>query len=259
MAAVFRSIRRLDACSVWRKCCRVERSGFRGRGILSRCTTRCAICAFLKTLRELNREHRRTIDHAGSHSPALHGLRCRPPPPSRQSRSARSVADSTRSTSRLGPLDRGVFDRDATGGKFFSGVWRYQALLPNLPEDAIVSRAEGRTPIYWDDRIAAYAGLRRIGLKHEGQNPTASFKDRGMTVGVSHAKAVGAKIVACASTGNTSASLASYAAAGGHAGTGHHSRRKDCRRQAGANDRHGRAHRAGRRRLRYRARAAARS
>jgi threonine synthase len=115
----------------------------------------------------------------------------------------------------LGPLDRDVFDRDSTGGKYFSGVWRYQALLPRLPDDSIVSRAEGRTPIYWDDRLAAYAGLRQIGLKHEGQNPTASFKDRGMTVGVSHAKAVGAKIVACASTGNTSASLASYAAAGG--------------------------------------------
>jgi threonine synthase len=115
----------------------------------------------------------------------------------------------------LAPLDRKVFDRDGTSRKHFSGVWRYQALLPKLPDDAIVSRAEGRTPIYWDDRLAAYAGLRRIGLKHEGQNPTASFKDRGMTVGVSHAKAVGAKVVACASTGNTSASLASYAAAGG--------------------------------------------
>jgi threonine synthase len=115
----------------------------------------------------------------------------------------------------LQPLDRGVFDRDATGGKYFSGVWRYQAMLPKLPDETIVSRAEGRTPIYWDDRIATYAGLQHIGLKHEGQNPTASFKDRGMTVGVSHAKAVGAKIVACASTGNTSASLASYAAAGG--------------------------------------------
>jgi threonine synthase len=114
----------------------------------------------------------------------------------------------------LQPLDRGVFDRDSTGGRYFSGVWRYQAMLPKLPDDAIVSRAEGRTPIYWDERIAAYAGLQRLGLKHEGQNPTASFKDRGMTVGVSHAKAVGAKIVACASTGNTSASLASYAAAG---------------------------------------------
>ncbi len=74
----------------------------------------------------------------------------------------------------LQPLDRGVFDRDATGGKHFSGVWRYQALLPKLPDDAIVSRAEGRTPIYWDDRIAAFAGLASIGLKHEGQNPTAS-------------------------------------------------------------------------------------
>ncbi len=118
----------------------------------------------------------------------------------------------------MAPLDRGVFDRDAAGGKFFSGVWRYQPMLPRLPEDAIVSRAEGRTPIYWDERIAAYAGVRLLGLKHEGQNPTASFKDRGMTVGVSHAKAVGAKIVACASTGNTSASLASYAAAGGMQG-----------------------------------------
>jgi threonine synthase len=118
----------------------------------------------------------------------------------------------------LGPLDRGVFDRDATSGLFFSGVWRYQAMLPRLPEESIVSRAEGRTPIYWDERLAAYAGVRLLGLKHEGQNPTASFKDRGMTVGVSHAKAVGAQIVACASTGNTSASLASYAAAGGMQG-----------------------------------------
>jgi threonine synthase len=96
-----------------------------------------------------------------------------------------------------------------------SGVWRYRSLLPALPEEAIVSRAEGNTPIYWDHRLARYAGLERIGLKHEGQNPTASFKDRGMTVGVSHAVAVGARIVACASTGNTSASLASYAAAAG--------------------------------------------
>jgi len=96
-----------------------------------------------------------------------------------------------------------------------SGVWRYRDLLPPIPEDSIVTRAEGRTPIYWDERLATFAGLQSIGLKHEGQNPTASFKDRGMTVGVSHARAVGAKIVACASTGNTSASLASYAASAG--------------------------------------------
>ena len=99
-----------------------------------------------------------------------------------------------------------------------SGVWRYRALLPALPDEAIVTRSEGNTPIYWDDRIAAYAGVTSMGLKHEGQNPTASFKDRGMTGGVSHAKAVGARVVACASTGNTSASLASYAAAAGMAG-----------------------------------------
>jgi len=98
-----------------------------------------------------------------------------------------------------------------------SGVWRYRALLPALPDEAIVTRWEGNTPLYEDDRLAEYAGLTqgRLAFKHEGQNPTASFKDRGMTVGVSHARAVGARIVACASTGNTSASLASYAAAAG--------------------------------------------
>ncbi len=96
-----------------------------------------------------------------------------------------------------------------------SGVWRYRSLLPQLPDDAIVSRGEGGTPIYRDERLSAFAGVAQLGLKHEGQNPTGSFKDRGMTVGVSHAKSVGASIVACASTGNTSASLASYAAAGG--------------------------------------------
>lgn len=98
-----------------------------------------------------------------------------------------------------------------------SGVWRYAPLLPRLPNDALVSRWEGNTPLYRDDRLARYAGLHdgQLELKHEGQNPTGSFKDRGMTVGVSHAKAIGARIVACASTGNTSASLASYAAAAG--------------------------------------------
>ncbi len=103
-----------------------------------------------------------------------------------------------------------------------SGVWRYRALLPGIPDSAIITRAEGNTPLYWDDRLAQYAGLTgqhgAFGVKHEGHNPTASFKDRGMTVGVSHAKAIGARIVACASTGNTSASLASYAAAAGMAG-----------------------------------------
>jgi len=98
-----------------------------------------------------------------------------------------------------------------------SGVWRFASLLPEIPEDKIVSRWEGNTPLYWDQRLSDYAGLTsgRFGVKHEGHNPTASFKDRGMTVAVSHANAVGARVIACASTGNTSASLASYAATAG--------------------------------------------
>jgi threonine synthase len=116
--------------------------------------------------------------------------------------------------SKLTPADLGM---GVPAAARHSGVWRYLPLLPSLPETALVSRWEGNTPLYRDDRLAHYAGLvdGQLELKHEGHNPTASFKDRGMTVGVSHAKAVGARIVACASTGNTSASLAAYAAAAG--------------------------------------------
>jgi threonine synthase len=98
-----------------------------------------------------------------------------------------------------------------------SGVWRYRQLLPQIATEHIVSRQEGHNPLYWDQRLSDYAGLTsgRFGIKHEGHNPTGSFKDRGMTVGVSHAKSIGARVIACASTGNTSASLASYAAAAG--------------------------------------------
>ncbi len=110
-----------------------------------------------------------------------------------------------------------VFDAPKGSTEALSGVWRYRALLPSIAGEHIVSRQEGNTPLYWDDRLAQYAGLTggRFGVKHEGHNPTGSFKDRGMTVAVSHARAIGARIIACASTGNTSASLASYAAAAG--------------------------------------------
>lgn len=116
----------------------------------------------------------------------------------------------------LQKLTPDAFTRPPSSAKH-SGVWRYAPLLPRLPEDAIVSRWEGNTPLYTDDRLTMYAGLERghLQFKHEGQNPTGSFKDRGMTVGISHAKAIGARVVACASTGNTSASLASYASAAG--------------------------------------------
>jgi len=78
-----------------------------------------------------------------------------------------------------------------------------------------VSHPEGNTPLLSRDSVAAWAGIDRLLLKHEGHNPTGSFKDRGMTVGVTQALRIGARAVGCASTGNTSASLASYAA---HAG-----------------------------------------
>jgi threonine synthase len=96
-----------------------------------------------------------------------------------------------------------------------SGVWRYRELILPVTADAIVSRPEGNTPLYHHPRLANWAGLDALYLKHEGENPTGSFKDRGMTVGVTQARLLGARAVACASTGNTSASLAAYAALAG--------------------------------------------
>jgi threonine synthase len=92
-----------------------------------------------------------------------------------------------------------------------SGVWRYRELL--LPGNGItVSHPEGNTALYRRDAIARYAGVEDLQLKHEGENPTGSFKDRGMTVAATQAARTGATAVACASTGNTSASMAAYAA-----------------------------------------------
>lgn len=112
---------------------------------------------------------------------------------------------------KLTPVD---FDADRFSLGATSGVWRYRKLLPEIANEHIVSRREGNTPLYWHDSVSDYAGV-LMGVKHEGHNPTASFKDRGMTVAVSHAKSVGARVIACASTGNTSASLASYGATAG--------------------------------------------
>ena len=96
---------------------------------------------------------------------------------------------------------------------YSSGVWRYKELIyPDIPSEHIVSRMEGSTNLYAMPRLAEFAGTAALYLKHEGENPTGSFKDRGMTTGVTQAKALGMTRVACASTGNTSASLASYAA-----------------------------------------------
>lgn len=95
-----------------------------------------------------------------------------------------------------------------------SGVWRFRELL--LPgRGALVSHPEGNTPLYRRPALAAWCGVPDLALKHEGENPTGSFKDRGMTVAVTQALRAGARAVACASTGNTSASLAAYAAQAG--------------------------------------------
>lgn len=105
-----------------------------------------------------------------------------------------------------------------------SGVWQFKELLPFFRSDAdIVSVGEGKTILQHAHELGARLGFRRsaardrppLFLQYEGFNPSGSFKDNGMTAGFTHAKMVGAKAVACASTGNTSASLALYAA---HAG-----------------------------------------
>jgi threonine synthase len=87
--------------------------------------------------------------------------------------------------------------------------------LPPLQPAAIVTRPEGNTNLYGSPALSAWTGCERLVLKHEGENPTGSFKDRGMTVAISHARVVQARAVACASTGNTSASVAAYAAMAG--------------------------------------------
>jgi threonine synthase len=96
-----------------------------------------------------------------------------------------------------------------------SGVWRYRELLPPIPFDDIVTLREGDVPLYAAPRGGEYAGSRRLAYLHLGMNPTASFKDGGMTVAVSRAASTGARVAICASTGNTSASLAAYAARAG--------------------------------------------
>ncbi|MFA6332415.1 MAG: threonine synthase [Methanoregula sp.] len=110
------------------------------------------------------------------------------------------------------PLDEIHITRAAWDKRPIS-VWRYKELLPVLGEP--VTLQEGGTPLYHLKRLGEEMGIPHLYAKHEGMNPSGSFKDRGMTVGVSMALQLGKKSVACASTGNTSASLAVYAAKAG--------------------------------------------
>ncbi len=97
-----------------------------------------------------------------------------------------------------------------------SGVWRYRELLPfDGHHHQVVSLREGNTPLLDAPRAARYGGLDHLTFKHQGFNPTGSFKDNGMTCGVTQAIRLDRQRVACVSTGNTSASMAAYASAAG--------------------------------------------
>ena len=96
-----------------------------------------------------------------------------------------------------------------------SGVWRYREMLPFDEPIPFVTLFEGNTPLYHGPRSAHYCGLDDLRLKHQGCNPTGSFKDTGMSAAITQAVVVGARTAVCASTGNTSASLAAYAGRAG--------------------------------------------
>ena len=96
-----------------------------------------------------------------------------------------------------------------------SGVWRYHALLPFGEDAPLVTLFEGNTPVFQAPRSAEYCGLSDLRLKHQGYNPTGSFKDTGMAAAMTQALISGASTAICASTGNTAASLAAYAARAG--------------------------------------------
>jgi threonine synthase len=100
------------------------------------------------------------------------------------------------------------FDSKSTS----SGVWRFRELLPFAPAKYIVTIGEGRTLLQQAEAVASYVGLTTgsLYLQYEGLNPSGSFKDNGMTAAFTHARMIGAKRAACASTGNTSASLAAF-------------------------------------------------
>jgi len=99
----------------------------------------------------------------------------------------------------------------------FSGVWRFRELLPFAEPEQILTIGEGQTILQKADGVAGYVGLEpgRLFLQYEGMNPSGSFKDNGMTAAFTHARRVGARRAACASTGNTSASLAVFCSATG--------------------------------------------
>ncbi len=114
---------------------------------------------------------------------------------------------------RLAEFERKWADR--LDPRNFSGVWRFRELLPFAPPEMLVTIGEGQTLLQTADEVGQYVGMdpSRLMLQYEGLNPSGSFKDNGMAAAFTHARMVGARRVACASTGNTSAALSVYCSA----------------------------------------------
>ncbi len=114
-----------------------------------------------------------------------------------------------------GVKDSGSLSRAELFGRPSEGIWRFRALLPFGPDVRPISLDEGGTPLIRAVNISKELGVSKLYVKNEGQNPTGSFKDRGMTVSVTRAVQSGVRVLICASTGNTSASMSAYAARAG--------------------------------------------
>jgi len=127
------------------------------------------------------------------------------------------ITDPSWKSRSAGALKSGWRERRSSNASLdLSGVWRFRELLP-APDSAdhVISLREGNTPLYELPQSSRITGVSRLYAKHQGMNPTGSFKDAGMTVAATFARQAGYSWVACASTGNTSASMAAYAARGG--------------------------------------------
>jgi len=111
--------------------------------------------------------------------------------------------------------EEGSLSRGELFGRTGEGVWRFRVLLPFGQDAKPISLNEGGTPLIKTRNLTKETGSRNLYVKNEGQNPTGSFKDRGMTVSVTRAVQAGARVLVCASTGNTSASMSAYAARAG--------------------------------------------
>lgn len=120
------------------------------------------------------------------------------------------------------PIVKSLFELEARWSQRWdplnlSGVWRFHDFLPFASRESVVTVAEGQTILQRSDGVARYVGVEPgdLFLQYEGMNPSGSFKDNGMSAAFTHARMVGARRAACASTGNTSASLAMYSAVSG--------------------------------------------